>query len=136
MVLNIPTKRISPSVPSNHTSWNLNHICINIFVLRIQDLIQPHPPHIQHETKSNEKQTRHQIVFIAQSFLSTQSAWLSIQFFYFGVRRVTENLLPLLRASPFGARIVMVSSMVGQVEVHHEHSNPFASLTLYEYTVL
>jgi carbonyl reductase 1 len=36
---------------------------------------------------------------------------------YFGTRRVTEKLLPLLRASPFGARIVMVSSQVGQMEV-------------------
>ncbi|KAG0611665.1 hypothetical protein M758_7G156600 [Ceratodon purpureus] len=35
---------------------------------------------------------------------------------YFGTTRVTEKLLPLLRASPFGARIVMVSSQVGQME--------------------
>lgn len=46
-----------------------------------------------------------------------QHAVETIETNYFGVRRVTENLLPLLRASPFGARIVMVSSMVGQVEV-------------------
>lgn len=37
---------------------------------------------------------------------------------YFGTKRVTEKLLPLLRASPFGARIVMVSSQVGQMEVN------------------
>lgn len=32
---------------------------------------------------------------------------------YFGTKRVTETLLPLLRASPHGARIVMISSQVG-----------------------
>jgi len=46
-----------------------------------------------------------------------QEAIDTIETNYFGVRRVTEKLLPLLRASPFGARIVMVSSQVGQMEV-------------------
>jgi len=46
-----------------------------------------------------------------------QEAVDTIETNYFGVRRVTEKLLPLLRASPFGARIVMVSSQVGQMEV-------------------
>lgn len=36
---------------------------------------------------------------------------------YFGTKRVTETLLPLLRASPHGARIVMISAQMSLLEV-------------------
>ena len=49
---------------------------------------------------------------------SYEDAVDTIETNYFGTRRVTEKLLPMLRASPFGARIVMVSSQVGQMEVN------------------
>ena len=36
---------------------------------------------------------------------------------YFGTKRVTEKLLPLLRPSPHGARIVMISTQTSLLEV-------------------
>lgn len=36
---------------------------------------------------------------------------------YFGVKNVTEGLLPVLRASPAGARVVSLTSRVGLYEV-------------------
>jgi NAD(P)-dependent dehydrogenase (short-subunit alcohol dehydrogenase family) len=39
---------------------------------------------------------------------------------YFGVKNVTKALLPLLRDTPAGPRIVNVSSMAGALEVIHQ----------------
>ena len=39
---------------------------------------------------------------------------------YFGMKNVTKALLPLLRDSPAGARIVNVSSMIGALEVIYQ----------------
>jgi hypothetical protein len=50
---------------------------------------------------------------------------------YFGVKNVTKALLPLLRDSPAGPRIVNVSSMVGALEVIHQpYSSPLHSNAL------
>ena len=38
---------------------------------------------------------------------------------YYGVKRVTEVLLPLLQLSPSGARIVNVSSLRSELRVSH-----------------
>lgn len=47
---------------------------------------------------------------------------------YYGVKKVIKGLLPILRASPAGARIVNVSSRAGRMRVSkntlfHFHSN-------------
>lgn len=41
---------------------------------------------------------------------------------YYGVKRVTEALLPLLQLSPSGARIVNVSSIRSELWVTHHFS--------------
>lgn len=41
----------------------------------------------------------------------------TMQVNYFSANRVTEELMPFLRASPHGARIVMISSQTALLEV-------------------
>jgi carbonyl reductase 1 len=48
---------------------------------------------------------------------SVETDITTLQTNYYGVKNVTKAVLPILRPSPAGARVIMVSSELGQLHV-------------------
>lgn len=51
--------------------------------------------------------------------MNDENVELVVQTNYFGVKRVTEALIPVLRHSPAGARVVIVGSRSGLLRVRN-----------------
>ena len=48
---------------------------------------------------------------------SVEADITTLQTNYYGLKNVTKAVLPILRPSPAGARVIMVSSEMGQLHV-------------------